>query len=143
MPEDGSGYTNRCRESVPPCRRAFERNQAMQKRKSGEPDATSGSPRSPRLRGFDRIDGCHLKSSSEGHNRRRQKRGWRRTKKKGPPVMLVRTFTALLRLRFWLEAQPMSVLSESEKRDHIRYWQCVTGHQIFIETGTYLGETTL
>ena len=57
--------------------------------------------------------------------------------------MLLRTFTALLRLRYWLEAQPMSVLTESEKRDHIRYWQCVTGHQIFIETGTYLGETTL
>jgi hypothetical protein len=37
----------------------------------------------------------------------------------------------------------MSVLSELENRDHIRFWQNTTGHRIFIETGTYLGETTL
>jgi predicted O-methyltransferase YrrM len=49
----------------------------------------------------------------------------------------------MLCLRYWLEAQPMSLLSEPEKRDHIRSWQNTTGYRIFIETGTYLGETTL
>jgi hypothetical protein len=50
---------------------------------------------------------------------------------------------ALLRARYLIQAQPYSLLSAPEKRDEIRKWQAMTGYRLFVETGTFLGETTL
>jgi hypothetical protein len=50
---------------------------------------------------------------------------------------------ALLRARYLLQAQPHSLLSGPEKREEIRKWQAMTGYKLFVETGTFLGETTL
>ena len=50
---------------------------------------------------------------------------------------------ALLRARYLIQAQQHSLLSGPEKRDVIRKWQAMTGHKLFVETGTFLGETTL
>lgn len=50
---------------------------------------------------------------------------------------------ALLRARYLIQAQPYSLLSGPEKREEIRKWQAITGHKLFVETGTFLGETTI
>jgi hypothetical protein len=50
---------------------------------------------------------------------------------------------SLLRARYLIQAQPFSLLSGPEKREEIRKWQRMTGHGLFVETGTFLGETTL
>ena len=50
---------------------------------------------------------------------------------------------ALLRARYLLQAQPYCLLSGPEKREEIKKWQAMTGHKLFVETGTFLGETTL
>ena len=50
---------------------------------------------------------------------------------------------ALLRARYLIQAQPHSLLSGLEKREEIKKWQAMTGHKLFVETGTFLGETTL
>jgi hypothetical protein len=50
---------------------------------------------------------------------------------------------ALLRARYLLQAQPFSLLSGPEKREEIKKWQAITGYRLFVETGTFLGETTL
>jgi hypothetical protein len=50
---------------------------------------------------------------------------------------------ALLRARYLIQAQPYSLLSGPEKREEIKKWQAMTGHKLFVETGTFLGETTL
>jgi hypothetical protein len=51
--------------------------------------------------------------------------------------------TALLRVRYVIEVQPHSLLSGLEKRAEIKKWQAMTGHTLFVETGTFLGDTTL
>ena len=50
---------------------------------------------------------------------------------------------ALLRARYLIQAQPYSLLSGPEKRAEIKKWQGMTGYRLFVETGTFLGETTL
>jgi len=50
---------------------------------------------------------------------------------------------ALLRARYLIQAQPYSLLSGPEKRAEIMKWQAMTGCKFFVETGTFLGETTL
>jgi hypothetical protein len=50
---------------------------------------------------------------------------------------------ALLRARYLIQAQPHSLLSGPEKREELKKWQAMTGHRLFVETGTFLGETTL
>jgi hypothetical protein len=50
---------------------------------------------------------------------------------------------ALLRARYLIQAQPYSLLSGPEKRAEIKKWQAMTGYKLFVETGTFLGETTL
>jgi hypothetical protein len=50
---------------------------------------------------------------------------------------------ALLRARYLVQAQPFSLLSGPEKRAEIRKWQALTGYTLFVETGTFLGDTTL
>jgi hypothetical protein len=50
---------------------------------------------------------------------------------------------ALLRARYLIQAQPHSLLSGPEKREELKKWQTMTGHRLFVETGTFLGETTL
>jgi hypothetical protein len=50
---------------------------------------------------------------------------------------------ALLRVRYLLEAQPYSLFCGPEKRAEIKKWQAMTGYRLFVETGTFLGETTL
>ena len=47
------------------------------------------------------------------------------------------------RLRYILECQLVTLLTEREKRDHIKWWQGQTGYRVFTETGTFLGKTTL
>jgi hypothetical protein len=47
------------------------------------------------------------------------------------------------RLRYLLECQLVTLLTEAEKRDHIKWWQRQTGYRVFSETGTFLGKTTL
>ena len=49
----------------------------------------------------------------------------------------------LLRARYLLQVQPYSLLSGLEKRAEIKKWQAMTGYKLFVETGTFLGETTL
>ena len=49
----------------------------------------------------------------------------------------------LLRARYLIQAQPYSLLSGPEKRAEIKKWQAITGYKLFVETGTFLGETTL
>jgi len=39
--------------------------------------------------------------------------------------------------------QPHSLLSGLEKRAEIKKWQAMTGHTLFVETGTFLGDTTI
>jgi len=51
--------------------------------------------------------------------------------------------SALLRMRFLVQAQPYSLCSGPEKRAEIKKWQAMTGHRLFVETGTFLGETTV
>jgi hypothetical protein len=43
----------------------------------------------------------------------------------------------------YLHAEQSTRLSASEKRVHIKSWQALTQYKHFIETGTYLGQTTL
>jgi hypothetical protein len=50
---------------------------------------------------------------------------------------------ALLRARYLIQAQPYSLLSGPEKRAEIKKWQAITGYKLFVETGTFLGDTTL
>jgi hypothetical protein len=50
---------------------------------------------------------------------------------------------ALLRARYLIQAQPYCLLSGPEKRAEIKKWQAMTGYKLFVETGTFLGETTL
>lgn len=50
---------------------------------------------------------------------------------------------ALLRARYLIQAQPHSLLTGPEKRAELKQWQAMTGYQLFVETGTFLGETTL
>ena len=50
---------------------------------------------------------------------------------------------AFLRARYLIQAQPYSLLSGPEKREEIKKWQAMTGYKLFVETGTFLGETTL
>jgi hypothetical protein len=50
---------------------------------------------------------------------------------------------AVLRARYLIQAQPCSLLSGPEKREEIKKWQAMTGYTLFVETGTFLGETTL
>jgi hypothetical protein len=50
---------------------------------------------------------------------------------------------SVLRMRYLMQAQPFSLLSGPEKREEIRKWQRMTGYRLFVETGTFLGETTL
>jgi hypothetical protein len=47
------------------------------------------------------------------------------------------------RLRYLLECQLVTLLTEAEKRDHIKWWQRQTGYRVFCETGTFLGKTAL
>ena len=49
----------------------------------------------------------------------------------------------LLRARYLIQAQPYNLLSGPEKREEIKKWQAMTGHKLFVETGTFLGDTTL
>ncbi len=60
----------------------------------------------------------------------------------------LRTWTAspilaLLRARYLIQSQPYSLLSALEKRAELKKWQAMTGYRLFVETGTYMGETTL
>ena len=50
---------------------------------------------------------------------------------------------ALLRARYLIQAQPYCLLSGPEKRAELKKWQAMTGYKLFVETGTFLGETTL
>lgn len=50
---------------------------------------------------------------------------------------------SVLRARYLIQAQPYTLLSGPEKREEIKRWQAMTGHTLFVETGTFLGETTL
>jgi hypothetical protein len=50
---------------------------------------------------------------------------------------------ALLRARYLIQAQPYNLLSGPEKRAEIKKWQALTGYRLFVETGTFLGDTTL
>jgi hypothetical protein len=50
---------------------------------------------------------------------------------------------ALLRARYLIQAQPYNLLSGPEKRAEILKWQAMTRYKLFVETGTFLGETTL
>jgi hypothetical protein len=49
----------------------------------------------------------------------------------------------LLRIRYLIQVQPYSILSGPEKREEIKKWQALTGYRLFVETGTFLGETTI
>jgi hypothetical protein len=49
----------------------------------------------------------------------------------------------LLRARYLIQSQPYMLLSDIEKREEIRRWQLATGYKVFVETGTFLGKTTL
>lgn len=49
----------------------------------------------------------------------------------------------LLRARYLIHVQPYNLLSGPEKREEIKKWQRMTGYRLFVETGTFLGETTL
>jgi hypothetical protein len=57
--------------------------------------------------------------------------------------LLARPVLALLRARYLIQAQPYSLLSGPEKRAEIKKWQSMTGYKLFVETGTFLGDTTL
>jgi hypothetical protein len=57
--------------------------------------------------------------------------------------LAARPVLALLRARYLIQAQPYSLLSAPEKRAEIKKWQAMTGYKLFVETGTFLGETTL
>jgi hypothetical protein len=50
---------------------------------------------------------------------------------------------ALLRARYLIQSQPRCLLSGPEKRAELKKWQALTGYTLFVETGTFLGETTL
>jgi hypothetical protein len=43
----------------------------------------------------------------------------------------------------YLQAYSLTLRSAEEKREYLRYWQKATGYEIFVETGTYQGRTTL
>jgi hypothetical protein len=49
----------------------------------------------------------------------------------------------LLRVRYLIQVQPYSLLSGPEKREEIKKWQAITGYRFFVETGTFLGRTTI
>jgi len=57
--------------------------------------------------------------------------------------LAARPVLALLRTRYLIQAQPYSKLSGLEKRAELKKWQALTGYKLFVETGTFLGETTL
>lgn len=50
---------------------------------------------------------------------------------------------AVLRTRYLIQAQPLTLLSGPEKRAEIKKWQAMTGYKLFVETGTFLGQTTV
>ncbi len=47
------------------------------------------------------------------------------------------------RLRHAIESHPVPTLTDWEKRQHLIEWVRRSGVQVFVETGTYRGETTL
>ncbi len=57
--------------------------------------------------------------------------------------MAASSVLAVLRARYLVQAQPVSLLSGPEKREEIKKWQAITGYTLFVETGTFLGDTTL
>ena len=57
--------------------------------------------------------------------------------------MAVRVALVILRTRYLIQAQPLSLLSGQEKRFEIKKWQTITGYRLFVETGTFLGQTTI
>jgi len=54
-----------------------------------------------------------------------------------------RSVLALLRTRYLIQAQRHDKLCGPEKRAELKKWQALTGYKLFVETGTFLGETTL
>ena len=47
------------------------------------------------------------------------------------------------RLRYAIERHPVPTLTAGEKRQHLIDWVRRSGVEVFVETGTYRGETTL
>ena len=54
-----------------------------------------------------------------------------------------RAALSILRVRYLFQSLPYSLLSGPEKREEIKKWQAITGYKLFVETGTFLGDTTL
>lgn len=49
---------------------------------------------------------------------------------------------AFLALTHYVQAYTLTLRTEQEKRDYLKYWQKTTGYRVFIETGTCEGRTT-
>jgi hypothetical protein len=55
---------------------------------------------------------------------------------------LARTVRAYLALTHYVQAYSLTLRTEQEKRDYLKYWQKMTGYRVFVETGTCEGRTT-
>ena len=49
---------------------------------------------------------------------------------------------AYLALTHYVQAYNLTLRTEQEKRDYLKYWQKMTGYRVFVETGTCEGRTT-
>ena len=49
---------------------------------------------------------------------------------------------ACLALTHYVQAYSLTLRTEQEKRDYLKYWQKMTGYRVFVETGTCEGRTT-
>jgi hypothetical protein len=60
------------------------------------------------------------------------------------PLMgsLAGTARAALALTHYVQAYQLTLRTEQEKRDYLKYWQKMTGYRVFVETGTCEGRTT-
>jgi hypothetical protein len=55
---------------------------------------------------------------------------------------LAGTAKAYLALTHYVQAYNLTLRTEQEKRDYLKYWQKTTGYRVFVETGTCEGRTT-
>lgn len=52
-------------------------------------------------------------------------------------------YRALRTAQYYIQSQNLTLMTGAEKRERIASWQRISGYEVFVETGTFVGNTTL